>query len=71
MTGARPPRHGVLGTDDRCELTRQQVLVQVIVETLRHAGHAGIVRELIDGPADLRTGPTTTRTPVLADRRWD
>ncbi|WP_435856154.1 DUF664 domain-containing protein [Streptomyces smyrnaeus] len=58
-------------TDDRCELTLHQALVRVIAQTHQHVGHAGIVRELIDGPAGLRTGPTTTRTPVLADRRWD
>ena len=31
-----------------------QVLVHVIAETHRHAGHADIVRELIDGATGLR-----------------
>ena len=32
-------------------VTVQQILVHMIVETARHAGHADIVRELIDGSA--------------------
>lgn len=38
---------------DRSEVTLHQVLVRVIAETNRHAGHADIVRELIDGAAGL------------------
>jgi uncharacterized damage-inducible protein DinB len=38
----------------RQEVTLHQVLVHVIAETHRHAGHADIVRELIDGAAGLR-----------------
>jgi hypothetical protein len=30
-------------------VTLQQILVHMIAETARHAGHADIVRELIDG----------------------
>ena len=33
----------------RPEVTLHQVLVHVIAETHRHAGHADIVRELVDG----------------------
>jgi uncharacterized damage-inducible protein DinB len=40
--------------DDRSEVTLQQILVHVIAETARHAGHADIVRELVDGAAGLR-----------------
>lgn len=36
---------------ERREVTLQQVLVHMIAETHRHAGHADIVRELIDGSA--------------------
>jgi hypothetical protein len=36
------------------EVSLHQVLVHVIAETSRHAGHADIVRELIDGAAGLR-----------------
>lgn len=38
----------------RCEVTLHRILVHVIAETHRHAGHADIVRELIDGTAGLR-----------------
>jgi hypothetical protein len=40
----------------RRAVTLHQVLVHVIAETHRHAGHADIVRELIDGAAGLRAG---------------
>jgi hypothetical protein len=33
-----------------------QILVHVATETYRHAGHADIVRELIDGAVGLRLG---------------
>jgi uncharacterized damage-inducible protein DinB len=39
---------------DRSEVTLHRILVHVIAETHRHAGHADIVRELIDGSAGLR-----------------
>jgi uncharacterized damage-inducible protein DinB len=39
---------------DRSAVTLQQILVHMIAETHRHAGHADIVRELIDGAAGLR-----------------
>jgi uncharacterized damage-inducible protein DinB len=42
--------------DDRSEVTLQRVLVHMIAETHRHAGHADIVRELIDGTAGFRAG---------------
>ena len=38
---------------DRAEVTLQLVLVHVIAETHRHAGHADIVRELVDGAAGM------------------
>ena len=38
---------------DRNEVTLHHVLVRVIVETSQHAGHADIIRELIDGMAGL------------------
>jgi uncharacterized damage-inducible protein DinB len=41
---------------DRREVTLHRILVHVIAETDRHAGHADIVRELIDGAAGLREG---------------
>jgi uncharacterized damage-inducible protein DinB len=39
---------------ERREVSLHRVLVHVIAETHRHAGHADIVRELIDGTAGLR-----------------
>lgn len=40
--------------EDRREVTLLQILVHLIAETNRHAGHADIIRELIDGAAGLR-----------------
>jgi uncharacterized damage-inducible protein DinB len=42
--------------EDRREVTLHRILVHMIAETHRHAGHADIVRELIDGAAGLREG---------------
>ena len=42
--------------EDRGEVTLHQILVHMLAETHRHAGHADIVRELIDGAAGLRDG---------------
>ena len=48
-------------------MTLHRVLVHVIAETNRHAGHADVVRELIDGAAGLRAG-TDNLPPV--DLAW-
>ena len=42
--------------DDRREVTLHRILVHMIAETDRHAGHADIIRELIDGSAGLQEG---------------
>jgi uncharacterized damage-inducible protein DinB len=39
---------------ERRAVTLHRVLIHMIAETERHAGHADIVRELIDGSAGLR-----------------
>jgi uncharacterized damage-inducible protein DinB len=39
---------------DRSEVTLHRILAHMIAETDRHAGHADIVRELIDGAAGYR-----------------
>jgi uncharacterized damage-inducible protein DinB len=39
---------------DRREVTLHRILVHMIAETHRHAGHADLVRELIDGSVGLR-----------------
>jgi uncharacterized damage-inducible protein DinB len=41
---------------DRQEVTLQLVLLHVATETHRHAGHADILRELVDGTVGLRAG---------------
>ncbi|MCI2416063.1 DinB family protein [Saccharopolyspora sp. K220] len=53
--------------DDRNEVTLQQILVHVIAETHRHAGHADIVRELIDGTAGLQQGNDNM---APGDQQW-
>lgn len=42
--------------DEHGEVNLHRILVHVTAETHRHAGHADIVRELIDGAAGLRPG---------------
>ena len=52
---------------DRNEVTLHHVLVRVATETARHAGHADIVRELIDGAAG--STPSQSNLPP-ADQSW-
>jgi uncharacterized damage-inducible protein DinB len=42
-------------SEEHREVTLHRILVHMIAETHRHAGHADIVRELIDGVVGLRT----------------
>ena len=42
--------------DDRSEVTLHRILVHMTAETHRHAGHADIVRALIDASTGLREG---------------
>ena len=53
--------------DDRSEVTLHRILVHMIAETNRHAGHADIVRELIDGAVGLRDG---TDAMAPGDQAW-
>ncbi len=41
---------------DNGNVTLHRILLHLVAETDRHAGHADIVRELIDGTAGLRVG---------------
>ena len=41
---------------ERDQVTLHQILVHVISDLQRHAGHADIVRELIDGAVGMRAG---------------
>jgi uncharacterized damage-inducible protein DinB len=51
----------------RNEVTLLRILVYMIAETNRHAGHADIVRELIDGSLGWRVGDDGL---PAADRAW-
>ena len=48
-------------------VTLHQILVHVIAETNRHAGHADIVRELVDGASGLSSGNDNLPDDVDAD----
>jgi hypothetical protein len=54
---------------ERHEVTLHQILIHVIAETDRHAGHADIVRELIDGAAGLQD--TNTNLPDQDGAAWE
>jgi hypothetical protein len=54
-----PPEHS--------EVTLHRILVHTIAEAHRHAGHAGIVRELIDGSVGLLNGDENM---APGDRAW-
>ncbi|MFE1786837.1 DinB family protein [Streptomyces sp. NPDC059525] len=54
---------------ERSEVTLHQILVHMIAETHRHAGHADIVRELIDGAVGLREG--NANMPPGDRSRWE
>ena len=50
------------------DVTLHTILVHVIAETNRHAGHADIVRELIDGTRGLRPG--SDNLPSVDEEWW-
>ncbi|WP_084703960.1 DinB family protein [Phaeacidiphilus oryzae] len=52
---------------ERGDVTLQLILLHVIAETNRHAGHADILRELLDGAAGLT--PRRSNLPD-ADETW-
>jgi uncharacterized damage-inducible protein DinB len=52
---------------ERNEVTLHRILIHMIAETNRHAGHADIVRELIDGVAGLREDNPNM---ALGDQAW-
>jgi Protein of unknown function (DUF664) len=53
---------------DRQAVTLHEILVRVIAETHRHAGHADIVRELIDGASGWQAG--NDNLPEGVDAAW-
>ena len=54
--------------EERRRTTLHRILVHVAVETHRHAGHADIVRELIDGAAGAH--PAYSNLPPDVDKAW-
>ena len=52
---------------ERSEVTLHRILIHMIAETERHAGHADIVRETIDGAAGIR--PENSSLPDQ-DAHW-
>jgi hypothetical protein len=52
---------------ERREVTLHRILVHMIAETHRHAGHADIVRELVDGAVGLRVDNDNM---APGDRAW-
>jgi hypothetical protein len=54
--------------EERRYPTLQELLVRMVGETNRHAGHADIVRESIDGAAGMR--PAMTNLPDEGDQWW-
>ena len=53
---------------EREEVTLHQILIHMIAETNRHAGHADIVRELIDGAVGHRRD--NDNMPDLDQAAW-
>jgi len=54
---------------ERSEVTLHRILVHMIAETDRHAGHADVVRELIDGAVGLR--PDNGNLPPVDQAWWE
>ncbi|MFJ1654063.1 DinB family protein [Streptomyces sp. NPDC088337] len=55
--------------EERREVTLHHILVRVLSDTQRHAGHADIVRELIDGTVGLSQG--AAHIPPGDRVRWE
>ncbi|KFF60886.1 hypothetical protein JF66_01995 [Cryobacterium sp. MLB-32] len=54
---------------DRSTTTLHRILIHLIAETHRHAGHADLVRELIDGSVGMRKG--NDNLPAGDDIWWE
>ncbi len=55
-------------SEERKHVMLQTILVHLIAETNRHAGHADIVRELIDGSVGHRAD--NSNVPELEAQKW-
>lgn len=53
--------------EDRRQVTLHAILVHMVAETQRHAGHADIVRELVDGVVGMRADGDNM---APGDRTW-
>ncbi|MFB2556177.1 DinB family protein [Herbiconiux liangxiaofengii] len=53
---------------ERRSVTLLQILAHMAVETARHAGHADILRELIDG--SIGNGPADPNVPPRSPSEW-
>jgi hypothetical protein len=53
---------------ERAETTLHRILVHMIAETDRHAGHADIVREMVDGASGHR--PDSSNLPDVDESWW-
>ncbi|MFF5108234.1 DinB family protein [Streptosporangium sp. NPDC000509] len=53
--------------DDRSQVTLHRILIHMTAETNRHAGHADIVREIIDGAVGLSKNRDAM---ALGDQGW-
>ncbi|MCW5951959.1 MAG: DinB family protein [Propionibacteriaceae bacterium] len=53
---------------DRRQVTLRQIGIHMIVETARHAGHADVIRELIDGHAGM--GPDDQNLTPRSPEEW-
>jgi uncharacterized damage-inducible protein DinB len=53
---------------ERRTVTLHQILVHMCVETARHAGHADILREMIDG--SIGNGLADPNVPTRSDADW-
>lgn len=56
--------------EERREVSLHRILVHVVAETNRHAGHADIVRELVDGATGLRPEADNMWMPE-GDAGWE
>ena len=54
---------------ERNEVTLHRILVHMVAETHRHAGHADVVRELIDGAVGMRQG--NDNLPPVEQAWWE
>ncbi|MFF0188411.1 DinB family protein [Streptomyces sp. NPDC005244] len=55
--------------EERSEVTLHHVIVRVLAETHRHAGHADIVRELVDGSVGEKKG--NGNIPEAGRAEWE